>query len=699
MMDVRLGSSLVSGHRLGSSATPDGSSRVTSHGHKQAGGGRAQLRRLLSRRRASDVSRDQVHYRYKTVRVGRRRQTRVIDAWQCAGWELVSQTQGRRRTEMTFRRERREQRRGLWAATAGLVLLTLAGLLFALTRLPINADPLQQVRADAAAAVWALQGGDLIALDKRLAANRGQSDFAYFFTAKTSPRALGDALAAVADPSGRAPLRKGVDPHAYDLALTDLAGTLGLATHGAGHRALSKTWTEDFVEATTTPSLLYGEVGDVAGKRAERRAAQDRANKQNLLLLLSRGYWSMDFLKEVTRAYWAFDHDKGADAWPTTTPRDAKYAPAPNGTYLTDGMLALTAALTANPAASEWAFADFQPGTATIDGSDYAIGKFTHYLLFEHRFPEASDGKSVGMTATLTALSAAINAAGGASGVHAAASTKSSSHDVGPMHDSTVLQALAHDLTNGSGCSWDPRDYLNCAKAVAESVLRWIQHWGHRVLDILSFTPPPFGTVFAGSNAVWYTIDADYADAGLSLAAAVPGLAFVKIAKVAKAGAEAEKAAAEAAEVANATKKVRAGAKGATARELAEAGASRIGRSPRPGYARESQASDDFAKEIPGSVREASLNPRCNTSCSGQRNVDIFDPKTKACIEVKKGSLATNRNHEVNEVAKDLMLLRNKECATVEWRFVPDIAGKVGPYDALRSLLQENGVSYVMYMP
>lgn len=689
----------MSGHRLDSSPTPDRAFRVTSHGHKQAGGGRAQLRRLLSRRRAADVSREQVHYRYKTVRAGRRRQVRVIDAWQCAGWELVSQTQGRRRTEMNFRREQRKQRRGLWAAATGLVLLTVAGLLFALTRLPINADPLQQVRADAAAAVRALQDGDLLTLDKRLAANRGQADFAYFFTAKATPRTLGDALATVADPSKRAPLSKDVDPHAYDLALTDLAGTLGLATHGAGHRALSKTWTEDFIEATTTPSSLYGEVDDTASERAERRAFQDLANKQNLLLLLSRGYWSMGFLKEVTQAYWAFDHDKGDDAWPTPTQKDAKYAPAPNGTYLTDGMLALTAALTANPAASEWAFTGFQPGNATIDGSDYAVGKFTHYLLFEHRFPEGSDGGSVGMTAALTALSSAIDATSGAAGVRAAASANSSSDDVGPMHDSIVLQALADDLTNGSGCSWDPHDYLNCAKAVADSVWRWVQHWGHRVLDILSFAPPPFGTVAAGSNAVWYTIDGDYADAGLSLAAAVPGLAFVKIAKTAKAGAEAEKAAAEAADVAKATREIRAGATGATARELAEVGAFRIAKSPRSGYGRESLASDDLAREIPGSVREARLDPRCSTSCSGQRNVDIFDPRTRACIEVKKGNLATNREHEFNEVAKDLMLLRNKQCATIEWRFVPDMAGNVGPYEALRKLLQQEGIRYFMYLP
>jgi len=101
---------------------------------------------------------------------------------------------------------------------------------------------------------------------------------------------------------------------------------------------------------------------------------------------------------------------------------------------------------------------------------------------------------------------------------------------------------------------------------VAEVIWRWIERWGHDVLDILSlatFAPPPFvvvGIASSATNATWYAIDGDYGMAGLSLAAAVPGLAVGKIAKGVKAGVAAEKTAAEADVVAKAVKEIRAGA-------------------------------------------------------------------------------------------------------------------------------------------
>lgn len=120
-------------------------------------------------------------------------------------------------------------------------------------------DYLWGARADARAAVRALNDGDLVGLEKRLALNRGEPDFAYFFTSETTPRALGDALATVAGASKDAPLKATVDPAAYELTLTDLAGVLALATHGTGERALPQSWTTDFIVATTTPTKLYGE--------------------------------------------------------------------------------------------------------------------------------------------------------------------------------------------------------------------------------------------------------------------------------------------------------------------------------------------------------------------------------------------------------------------------------------------------------
>ena len=125
---------------------------------------------------------------------------------------------------------------------------------------------------------------------------------------------------------------------------------------------------------------------------------------------------------------------------------------------------------------------------------------------------------------------------------------------------------MAKELTEGSGCSWNPLDYWHCAVAAAEAVWRWIQDWGHLVLDILSLaTLRPAAlqrhrVAAAATNATWYAIDGDYVMAGLSLAAVVPGLAFGKIAtsataaKDAATATKAAKAAAESDDVAKAAR-------------------------------------------------------------------------------------------------------------------------------------------------
>ena len=444
---------------------------------------------------------------------------------------------------------------GRWVTSAGLAVVLVA----VLSLSAFGPDPFAQERADAAAAITSLNDGDLAAVDQHLAANVGNLDFAYFFTSGVTPRSLGDALATVAGAKDGTPIAADVDVDAYESALTDLAGAVSLATHGTGDRALPPSWTGTFIEATTSPEKMAIKADAASNESPKQRADQDVANKQNLLLLLSRGYWSTDFLQAVTDAYWDLDHRKGATAWPGSALKDAKYAPAPNGIYLTDGVLALTAALTANPTASKWAFTEFQPGTTQLDGSDYTVGNFTHYLLFGHQFPESSDGGSTGITATLTALSSASDSVRDRA-TRTTSSASESSDTAGPLHDLSVLRTLAQGV-NGGGCSWNPHDYWNCAKAAWGAVSRWFQHWGHVVLDILSlatFAPPPFvvvGVAAATTNATWYAIDGDYAAAGLSLAAAIPGLAFAKIAKDAKAGVAIEKSAGAASEIENAAAK------------------------------------------------------------------------------------------------------------------------------------------------
>ena len=475
--------------------------------------------------------------------------------------------------ELTFRREAPERRWG-WLTPTGWLAVLLAGALIApLAVVVVNNGPQWHARYEAWAAARSLRSGDLDALEQRLADNRGNPDFAYYFTSKVTPRDLGDALATIAGTSKDEPLKAGVDPYEYEIKLTDLAGVLALATHGTGDRALPKQWTEDFISATTKPSDLYKVDGSIWDKNpfhktdAEKRRDQDAANRSNLLLLLARGYWSTEFLQSVTKRYYDFDREEGDDAWPDADPGDdVGYAPAPNGAYLTDGVLALTAALTANSAASEWAFTDFQPGTVEVDGSDYEIGKFTHFLLFEHRFPEGSDDESIGMTAALTALSSAIDSTTCQRSSREAVRRNSRRRTSGPCMTRRSFKPWPKTWPKASGCSLNPLDYGHCVIAAAKAVWRWVQHWGHLVLDILTlstFAPPPFsavGVAAAATNATWYAVQGDYGMAGLSLAAAVPGLAFGRIAKGATAAkgaataANAEKAAAKSDDLATVAK-------------------------------------------------------------------------------------------------------------------------------------------------
>jgi hypothetical protein len=601
----------------------------------------------------------------------------------------------------------REEPKAAWkrrATAVGLSLALILALAWAFFRLP--ADPLFQVREDAKTAIRVLDKGDLLALDRTLASNRGETDFAYFFTSETSPRQLGDALATVADRDGPSKLKKTIDRHAYDLALTDLAGTLALATHGTGDRALPASWTDNFIEATTTPQAHGGDTPDAEKARVH----QDLANRQNLLLLLSRGYWSADFLKAVTTAYWAFDRHEGK-AWPGTSFKDAKYAPAPNGSYLTDGILALTAALTANPAASAWAFTDFQPGSADIAGTAYKIGKFTHYLLFEHQFPEADDGNSVGMTAVVTALASAIGATGGASETQTAVFMKSPSAESGPLHDSTVLQTLAKDLTENSKCSWSPGTYWNCAKQIVEAVWHWLKRWGHLVLDILSAVSiaalfavlgPEVITgavVISGTaaavNAAWYAIDGDYAAAGLSFAAIAAGPIFKALARATKAGVDAVKAARYADEVANAAKASSRGAKAADELARAEAGAAKVVRGTQR-FTSEGEFEKAFAKELKGSTTQRPFrDPACTTTCrTNWREGDVFHAKSGALFELKVGKL--NKAYMPGEIAKDLELRASQSSGVkvVKYIFAADKYGKVFPDDDVRLWLKEADIPY-----
>lgn len=67
-----------------------------------------------------------VTYETQTVRTIRGMESRAIKKWETDGWELVGQTQGRVKTELTFRRPKPKSRRLLWIIGGSALALLLA---------------------------------------------------------------------------------------------------------------------------------------------------------------------------------------------------------------------------------------------------------------------------------------------------------------------------------------------------------------------------------------------------------------------------------------------------------------------------------------------------------------------------------------------------------------------------------------------
>lgn len=591
---------------------------------------------------------------------------------------------------------------------------------------PSSNDPVASTSSDAGLAVQSLRDGELETLEGYLAAYRGNEDFAYHFTSETDPRTLGDAIGTLATESGGTEFDADVESEAYQLLIADLAGVLSLAASGTGDHVLPPAWTADFVKATTRPETLNVSDGP---EHVSVRKAQDEANKQNLLLLLANGSWPTSFLKIVTAAYVEFDEAEGAHAWPGPQDNGRRYAPAPSGVYLTDGIVALTAALTANPEASAWAFADFRPGIKEIEGSDYEIGNFTHYLLFQHTYPKGADGTDLGVTVAMTALASAAGAD---------ATDGATAGERGPLHDAEALTAFANDVKEGKSrsCSWRVYDcVVTAAKAIAH-LAQWVWNrvarWGHLALDAVATVAFVAGAIttatgvgasvgvplmFVGvaaetANAGWYAIEGDYLMAGVSLASVVPGLVFTKLATATKGtaagtsvvaavvaakgvtvGRVLETAAPVSERIARVVKVWRKGSK-ATSTEIAEAGAKNVRTATKATYLREKELQDELAAKIPDARTEVPMETKCTVTCSGNRRVDIYDQATGACTEVKTGMVRSNMKTDIGEVAKDVMLKKNKNCKSVRWVFGPDKNGVVGPYDELRRELQKAGIPY-----
>lgn len=397
-----------------------------------------------------------------------------------------------------------------WVAQTLLACLVFGiaiAVLSTVTRAPVSPDHADHARAAASVAVDALEDRDLVAVTKVLAANRGHERFAYYFASSITPSALGEVLTQRDDVDGA------TDTEDLDreVLLTDVAGALALATHTGGPRELPSEWSSRYIEATlSTPD-------------------GDEHVRATLLRLLARGHWSVSFLQQVTRAYWSDDIRR------TAIPFGKRRAAGPDAsearTHEGDEFAALMAALSSNPIASEWAFSEFLPGTTRVDGSKHELGRFTHYLLFERDLPLGPEGEPIGQTATLTALASAAEME---TQFGRAAQSGPGEGRSSPSHDVAVLQSMSEHVSSASQCSWHPRHLWACAAGLAREVWTVVRRWGRPVLGVLSLAslaPPPFslvGAAAAGAGATWAAIEGDYAQAGLSLAAVVPGLASTR---------------------------------------------------------------------------------------------------------------------------------------------------------------------------
>lgn len=82
-----------------------------------------------------------VHYEYKSVRmISSRKQGNSVEEWQADGWELVSLSDGRVWTKMTFRRAEPKSRRRMLAAGTVVTFLVIIGIVAATTSVPAKVE-------------------------------------------------------------------------------------------------------------------------------------------------------------------------------------------------------------------------------------------------------------------------------------------------------------------------------------------------------------------------------------------------------------------------------------------------------------------------------------------------------------------------------------------------------------------------------
>ena len=308
-------------------------------------------------------------------------------------------------------------------------------------------------------------------LNGLLAAYGDDPYFAHEFALRTNPRQYAELIR---DLTPYESLPGYLTKQDYDSLLTNLASTVSLASRGTGDLAMPPDWSENLAQLMVMPKF---------DGKDEEQLRRDDDNRPALWLLLSRGQWSTDFLKNVTTKLATVD--RSGYLW--FPPACRFIAITPDGKRFMDPMVALMGALVNNPEAAHWAFT--QGGTTQVpfpkdgEGAAGPVQTFLHDLFTDHRFTDEEHGPQT----VLMAMRAAMMW----------------------QNDPFIAQSAANLQKSMEQQKevWDEKP--------------WYAKWGHTVLDVLGLIPL-IGDPADAVSAAWYSAEGDWVDAGLSAASLIP---------------------------------------------------------------------------------------------------------------------------------------------------------------------------------
>lgn len=220
------------------------------------------------------MTRDGVKYESKTVQAVRGLEARTITKWQEQGWEVVSQSRGRLRTDIVLRRPTKKLPVWISVAAAGAALLLVAGIGFGVLVANENSDDSSEPERTAAVS----EGGDGSNSDGNASSptsQAGQKSDPPVLTSKNSAELasilkLGDYCDASVEKFAQKHEGQVIDINASIDAMNNHAGRKTrydiLLTAGSYSETTSRGPAFQFRDKNTTSDLHYqGEVPDTIG--------------------------------------------------------------------------------------------------------------------------------------------------------------------------------------------------------------------------------------------------------------------------------------------------------------------------------------------------------------------------------------------------------------------------------------------------